>query len=284
MFGLLQKNKNKDGIGYFDNKALCSICNKDLSLKTLRCRFQLADGWLCSDCIKLAGGYSNLNRKKDTIEIVKEKIKNIQKEKNKVKSINQNSIQYQNIEQETNKIKSITEEQKREILGEERYKREIGLRSLNAEYKKYTDKQFKIHEELMYSNLYSKAINQKKIFNKYSDKYIELCNQLLQLLPKTLEYDKKEAKISKLERSFDYCDSNIVNMIRLLEKQEKYNEIINVCNYLLSLGITDDGTKKGIKGRIEKAVNNFNKKNNTNYKYYSDKNLIIDDNTGEVIE
>ena len=177
-----------------------------------------------------------------------------------------------------------TEEQKRYILGEERYQRDIKLKELKNKYKNYTDKQFRIHEELTYSNLYSKAINQKNIFNKYSDKYIDLCNQLLQLLPKTLEYDKKEAQISNLERGFNYCDRNILNMIRLLEKQEKYNEIINVCNYLLSLGITEDGTKKGIKGRIEKAINNFNKKNNTNYKYYFDENLIIDENTGEAMK
>lgn len=183
-----------------------------------------------------------------------------------------------------NKDHLITENEKKYILGEERYKRDINLHNLKSEYKQFTDQQFKIHEELMYSNLYSKAINQKNIFNKYSDKYINLCNQLLQLLPKTLEYDKKEAKTSNLERDFNYCDKNITNMIRLLEKQEKYNEIINVCNYLLSLGITEDGTKKGIRGRIEKTVNNFNKKNNTNYKYYPEKNLIINDNTGEVME
>lgn len=178
----------------------------------------------------------------------------------------------------------LTEEQKKYILGEERYYRDVKLKELKNKYKDYTDKQFRIHEELMYSNLYSKAINQKNIFNKYSDKYIDLCNQLLQILPETLEYDKKEAQIHKFEREFNYCDKNITNMIRLLEKQEKYNEIINVCNYLLSLGITEDGTKKGIRGRIEKAVNKFNEKNNTNYKYYSDKNLIIDNNTGEVME
>ena len=178
----------------------------------------------------------------------------------------------------------LTEEQKKYILGEERYYRDVKLKELKNKYKDYTDKQFRIHEELMYSNLYSKAMNQKNIFNNYSDKYIDLCNQLLQILPDTLEYDKKEAQIYKFEREFNYCDKNITNMIRLLEKQEKYNEIINVCNYLLSLGITEDGTKKGIRGRIEKAVNKFNEKNNTNYKYYSDKNLIIDNNTGEVME
>lgn len=88
----------------------------------------------------------------------------------------------------------LTEEQKKYILGKERYYRDVKLKELKNKYKDYTDKQFRIHEELMYSNLYSKAINQKNIFNKYSDKYIDLCNQLLQILPETLEYDKKEPR------------------------------------------------------------------------------------------
>ena len=54
--------------------------------------------------------------------------------------------------------------------------------------------------------------------------------------------------------------------------------------YLLSLGITEDGTKKGIKGRIEKAITKFNEKFNTNYIYKPDENLIIDTNTGEIME
>ena len=125
---------------------------------------------------------------------------------------------------------------------------------------------------------------QANINNKYADKYIELCNKLLKLLPYEIEYDKADAKIRHQEYCVRGVGNNLVNFIRLLEKQEKYNEIINVCNYLLSLGITEDGTKKGIKGRIEKAVNKFNEKNNTNYKYYSDKNLIINNNTGEIME
>ena len=105
---------------------------------------------------------------------------------------------------------------------EERCQRDNKLNELKSKYKEYITLKFNILEELMYSNLYSKAINQQNIFNKYSDKYIDLCNQLLQVLPKTLEYDKEEANICNLEREFNYCYKDIVNMIRLLEKQEKY--------------------------------------------------------------
>ena len=154
----------------------------------------------------------------------------------------------------------------------------------NKKYKKYINESLKISEEIWENKLYSRAINQANINNKYADKYIELCNKLLKLLPYEIEYDKEDAKIRHQEYCVRGVGNNLVNFIRLLEKQEKYNEIINVCNYLLSLGITEDGTKKGIRGRIEKAVNKFNKKNNTNYKYYQDKNLIIDSDTGEIMK
>ena len=108
MFGL--RKNDKDKISYFDSEASCGICNIDLSLKTLRSRFRLADGWLCNQCVRKAGGYSNIKRNKDTVASVKEKIENIKQEKDKVKSSNRNSIEHQNIEIEINKIKSIAKE------------------------------------------------------------------------------------------------------------------------------------------------------------------------------
>lgn len=176
----------------------------------------------------------------------------------------------------------LTEEDNEKL--EEIEKNRILWEQNNKKYKKYINESLKISEEIWKNKLYSRAINQANINNEYADKYIELCNKLLKLLPYEIEHDKEDAKIRHQEYCVRGVGNNLVNFIRLLEKQEKYNEIINVCNYLLSLEITEDGTKKGIKGRIEKAVNKFNEKNNTNYKYYSDKNLIIDNNTGEVMK
>jgi len=41
-----------DKTHYFNIKARCFICDKDLGLKTLRGRYQLIDGWLCLKCQK----------------------------------------------------------------------------------------------------------------------------------------------------------------------------------------------------------------------------------------
>lgn len=176
----------------------------------------------------------------------------------------------------------LTEEDNKKI--EEMENERILWEQNNQKYQKYINESLKISEEIWENKLYSRAISQANINNKYANRYIELCNKLLELLPYEVEYDKEDAKIRHQEYYVRGAGNNLINFIRLLEKQEKYNEIINVCNYLLSLGITEDGTKKGIKGRIEKAINNFNIKNNTNYKYYYDKNLIIDNETGEIME
>lgn len=179
----------------------------------------------------------------------------------------------------------LTEEEKKDWKRLEKNEKEIELwRQNNKKYKKYTLESLKISEEIFEKKLYSRAINQSNINNKYADRYIELCNKLLQLLPYEIEYDKEDAKIRNQEYKVRAAGNHLVNYIRLLEKQAKYNEIIKVCDYLLSFGITEDGTKKGLKGRIEKAVNNLNNRDNTNYKYYPDKNLIIDDNTGEIMK
>lgn len=233
MFGLLQKNKNKDGIGYFDNKASCSICNKDLSLKTLRSRFQLADGWLCSDCIKLAGGYSNLNRKKDTIEIVKEKIRNIQKEKNKVKSINQNNTEYQNIEREINKIKSITEEitniQKKSII--------------ISKTKKNTSN--KLAEKIMKYQSYNPYL--KDCDDKDVKKACKNCNCLKDVYHTAIEYIEKDNSPTSVyllakanfglgvlytERTIHYGKKYLELPQKFKTKEEKNQKNMEICNML----------------------------------------------------
>ena len=158
------------------------------------------------------------------------------------------------------------------------------ITEIQKKYKSILEKYFCITEELWTKNTYKLVNSQESVFNKYADRYIELCNMYLQILPEYIEYDIEIGKVHNEKRIFKRTPQDIVNMIRLLEKQEKYNEIINVCKYLLSLGITEDGTKKGIKGRIEKAISKFNKEFNTNYDYQSKNNLIINLDNGEIME
>ena len=158
------------------------------------------------------------------------------------------------------------------------------ITEIQKKYKSILEKYFYITEELWTKNTYKLVNSQQSVFNKYADRYIELCNMYLQILPEYIEYDIEIGKVHNEKRIFKRTPQDIVNMIRLLEKQKKYNEIINVCKYLLSLGITEDGTKKGIKGRIEKAISKFNEEFNTNYNYQPDNNLIINLDNGEIME
>lgn len=150
---------------------------------------------------------------------------------------------------------SLTEDDIKRI--EERENETKVWKANNEKYFEYTKESLEISEEIYNTNLYSKAINQETIFNKYADRYTELCKRLLELLPYNIEHDKENAKIQKEEFNIRACGKNIVNFFRLLEKQQKYEEIIKICNYLLNLGITEDGTKNGVKGRLDKARQNL---------------------------
>lgn len=255
-------------MGFFDgakNEA-CSICGE----KFLACYSLKDKNKICKNCIKKLGGFW----KSDWVNMTQEEVK---------ENLNRQSNQFDgvfNISIDTNV--PLTEKDKNNI---EKRERETKLwKENNKKYHKYISESLSISEEIFEKGLYSKAINQANINNKYADRYIELCNRLLQLLPYEIEHDKKDAKIRNQEYQIRGMGNHLVNFIRLLEKQEKYNEIINVSRYLLSLGITEDGTKKGIKGRIEKAVTKFNQKFNTNYIYKYDEDLIIDPNTGEIMK
>lgn len=158
------------------------------------------------------------------------------------------------------------------------------LEELKKKYKDTLNQYEYITNELWSKNTYHMVNSQPSIFNKYADRYIELCNMYLQILPDYLKFEKESDIIFDRTLDNNHTPNDIVNMLRLLEKQEKYNEIINVSKYLLSLGLTEDGTKKGVKGRIEKAILKFNQKFNTNYTYQADNDLIIDLNTGEIME
>ena len=76
---LLKSIPKEKQVKHFDKEAHCCICNKDLGIKTFRSRWQLIDGWLCSDCVKLAGGLGNLKFKGDTVETIKQRIEDNRK-------------------------------------------------------------------------------------------------------------------------------------------------------------------------------------------------------------
>lgn len=126
---------------------------------------------------------------------------------------------------------------------------------LNANDKKYEiywKRHYDILNEIRF-NLYSKSINEKNIFNKYSVKCLQLCYEDLNLAPHVIEWEKEKCKILNQK----YIPLNYGShkyLIMILEKQGKYDEAIDICNRYISLGLIDDGTKGGITKRREKLI------------------------------
>ncbi|MGU8907281.1 PH domain-containing protein [Clostridium perfringens] len=70
-------------MGFFDLKATCSVCNNEVGLN--RFKVKKSNAWICPKCLKKAGGTTNINVSKMTIEeikkIIEEKQSNIEKRK-----------------------------------------------------------------------------------------------------------------------------------------------------------------------------------------------------------
>ncbi|WP_150541927.1 DUF4428 domain-containing protein, partial [Clostridium perfringens] len=70
-------------MGFFDLKATCSVCNNEVGLN--RFKVKKYNAWICPKCLKKAGGTTNINVSKMTIEeikkIIEEKQSNIEKRK-----------------------------------------------------------------------------------------------------------------------------------------------------------------------------------------------------------
>lgn len=120
----------------------------------------------------------------------------------------------------------------------------------SKQYEKYWKRHYEILDTVQF-DLYSKAINQLNIFNKYSEMCIDLCLEDLSLAPYLIEYWTKENEI--LNNGFTLPNyGSHKYLLKLLEKQKRYDEAIKLCNQYIELGLNNDGTKGGIKGRKEK--------------------------------
>lgn len=107
---------------------------------------------------------------------------------------------------------------------------------------------------------YTKAINKDNIFNKEANQCIKFCIQDLLLAPKMIEYWKNESEIrGEIYNPLNYASHKY--LLKLLEKQKRYAEAIQLCQIYIKLGLTNDGTKGGIVKRLEnfKKIDRANK-------------------------
>jgi hypothetical protein len=126
--------------------------------------------------------------------------------------------------------------------------------TLEKKYEQYIDRHYEILEDLKINrNLYSKAINCKDINNEYTNECIKLCYEDYKLAEHIINWQKELAVIlNKKYVPINYGSNSI--LLKLLEKQEKYKEAIEMCDNYIKLGLTNDGTNGGIIKRKERLL------------------------------
>jgi len=128
---------------------------------------------------------------------------------------------------------------------------------IDRKYKPYIDRHYEILEDLKINrNLFSKAINCSDINNAYTKECIKLCYEDYGLAEYIIRW-QKELSILMNEKyvPLNYGSSSI--LIKLLEKQGKYEEAIKMCNNYIELGLINDGTKGGIVARKERLIKKY---------------------------
>lgn len=128
---------------------------------------------------------------------------------------------------------------------------------IDRKYKPYINRHYEILEDLKTNrNLYSKAINYGDINNKYTEECIKLCYEDYNLAEYIIHWQQELAMLmSKKYVPLNYGSNGI--LIKLLEKQGKYKEAIEMCNNYIKLGLIDDGTKGGIIIRKERLIKKY---------------------------
>lgn len=126
--------------------------------------------------------------------------------------------------------------------------------TIDRKYKQYINRHYEILEDLKINrNLYSKAINCNDINNEYIEECIKLCYEDYSLAEYIIRWQKElSILMNKKYISLNY-GSNCI-LLKLLEKQGKYKEAIEMCNNYIELGLINDGTKGGIIARKERLI------------------------------
>ena len=151
---------------------------------------------------------------------------------------------------------------------------------LNQKYKAYVNKHYSLIEKIGFR--YSVAINQKSIFNKETNICIDLCLEDINLAPELKKYFSEESIIRGEELNLPTYPS-FKYLAMIYEKQQDYLNAIKICIKAIKLGFLRDGTTGGMQGRLAKLIKKYNQQNNSNIQYNYEKNVIYDDNTGEII-
>lgn len=149
---------------------------------------------------------------------------------------------------------------------------------IRKEYEDALDKLVEYNTKIY--NLYSTAINQEDINNKFSEQCEDVCYELLKFYP---EYRKKEYNFNNMwtkEGSYDeYCNA-VEILAKLYEKQGRLLEAIKICIRGTKIENNKDNTTYF--GRIARLIKKYNKNNKIKLVFDYD-NLLLTTEYGELI-
>ena len=274
---------------FFDDskKETCSICGE----KFISC-YRLKDkNKICKNCIKKLGGFWKSNWVNMTQE---EALKSLNKQNlpkdSEIEYVSPNSMKKYDDIKKSILYDENTDWGKRNI---ERDRIEHERFLLQEKYEKMIQEHYQ-YEENVEEN-YKLAIYQDNINNKYTEKCKEQCELDIKLSESLIPYYEKDIELQNKAYNFGIVGlpiySSYTRLTQIYEKQKDFMHAIKICNIAIKNGYINEGGNKTViirkarlENRLKKHLDTINKKNNTNYKYYPDKSLIIDDNTGEIIE
>lgn len=129
--------------------------------------------------------------------------------------------------------------------------------AIDKKYKRYINRHYEILEDLKTNrNLYSKAINYNDINNKYTEECIKLCYEDYNLAKYIIQWQQELSMLMNEKYVPLNYGSNCI-LLKLLEKQRKYKEAIEMCDNYIKLGLINDGTKGGIINRKERLIKKY---------------------------
>ena len=143
----------------------------------------------------------------------------------------------------------------------------------NSEYYGYpNDLKAWCENQDKYSNTWKKYAKYREKINNYYSNFINngfkssdltelenYCDKYLDLIPDIIKSLQEEKKINNDKNMIineqSYYSFVYKKLALAYEKQGNYQKAIDICQKSISNGVTDDGTKSGFSGRIEKLQN-----------------------------
>jgi len=133
------------------------------------------------------------------------------------------------------------------------------LDALERRYSSIDGKHFSLLESE--GSLYSQLHKSGAWTSKNASRLIKICLDDIAIADKMRDYWLEEKRIRHVGGNLPSYPA-FETLAKLYERQERYAEAVQICKSAIALGYTDDGTKGGMRGRIERLEKKMQVKSN----------------------